>query len=142
MIERATLGVVLAAVLGLASPALAPAYDWPVLPFDHQHPIRGTFDDPRTRTGRVDRDPTNPQRFHDGVDIQVPDGTPVYAIESGEVTPSSRPPGRRRPVSSSGTGTSSPLSRTGSSSAVASSSGTSAVAQDTSTCPSGDSGTG
>jgi len=86
MIERATLGVVLGAVLGLASPALAPAYDWPVLPFDHQHPIRGTFDDPRTRTGRVDRDPTNPQRFHDGVDIQVPDGTPVYAIESGEVT--------------------------------------------------------
>jgi hypothetical protein len=55
------------------------------MPFDHQHPIRGTFDDPRTRTGRVDRDPTNPQRFHDGVDIQVPDGTPVYAIESGEV---------------------------------------------------------
>jgi hypothetical protein len=85
MFERAALGVVLGAVLALAAPGPARAYGWPVRPFDHQHPIRGTFDDPRTRTGRVDRDPTNPQSFHDGVDIQVPDGTPVYAIESGEV---------------------------------------------------------
>jgi hypothetical protein len=66
-------------------PSIAPAYDWPVAPFDRQHAIRGTFDDPRTRTGRVDRDPTNQQSFHDGVDIQVPDGTPVYAITAGEV---------------------------------------------------------
>lgn len=63
---------------------MAGAYDWPVLPFDRQHPIRGNFDDPRTRTGRVDRDPTNAQSFHDGIDIQVPDGTPVYAIAAGE----------------------------------------------------------
>ena len=71
-------------VVGLPIPGFASAYDWPVLPFDRQHPIRGTFDDPRTRTGRVDRDPTNPQRFHGGVDIQVPDGTPVYSIDAGE----------------------------------------------------------
>jgi hypothetical protein len=82
--ERLALGVVLSAVLGLACPGLGRAYGWPVQPFDRQHPIRGTFDDPRTRTGRVDRDPTNPQFFHDGVDIQVRDGTPVYAIEAGE----------------------------------------------------------
>jgi len=77
--------VVVGVLLALVLPAAGLAYDWPVLPFDHQHPIRGTFDDPRTRTGRVDLDPTNPQRFHDGVDIQVPDGTPVYAIDPGEV---------------------------------------------------------
>lgn len=71
------------ATFACAGPARA--YDWPVKPFDRQHPIRGTFDDPRTRTGLVDRDPTNPQSFHDGVDIQVPDGTPVYAIEAGRV---------------------------------------------------------
>jgi hypothetical protein len=75
----------LGVVLALVFPHAGHAYDWPVHPFDHQHPIRGTFDDPRTRTGRVDQDPTNPQKFHDGVDIQVPDGTPVYAIEPGEV---------------------------------------------------------
>lgn len=75
----------LATFLTLAFPHAGSAYDWPVQPFDHQHPVRGTFDDPRTRTGRVDLDPTNPQRFHDGVDIQVPDGTPVYAIEPGQV---------------------------------------------------------
>jgi hypothetical protein len=74
-----------AILVALAFPHAGVAYDWPVQPFDHQHPIRGTFDDPRTRTGRVDLDPTNPQRFHDGVDIQVPDGTPVYAIEAGQV---------------------------------------------------------
>jgi hypothetical protein len=82
--DQVALGVVLGAVLVLAFPGVGRAYEWPVQPFDQQHPIRGTFDDPRTRTGRVDRDPTNPQRFHDGVDIQVPDGTPVYAIEAGE----------------------------------------------------------
>jgi peptidase M23-like protein len=74
-----------ALLLALAFPHAGSGYDWPVQPFDHQHPVRGTFDDPRTRTGRVDLDPTNPQRFHDGVDIQVPDGTPVYAIEPGQV---------------------------------------------------------
>ena len=74
----------LAGLVSLAVPRFAQAYDWPVLPFDRQHAIRGNFDDPRTRTGRVDRDPTNSQSFHDGVDIQVPDGTAVYAIQSGE----------------------------------------------------------
>ena len=74
----------LAGLVSLAAPGIARAYDWPVVPFDRQHRIRGNFDDPRTRTGRVDRDPTNSQSFHDGVDIQVPDGTPVYSIAAGE----------------------------------------------------------
>ena len=74
----------LAGLVGLAVPGFARGYEWPVVPFNRQHPIRGTFGDPRTRTGRVDRDPTNSQLFHNGVDIQVPDGTPVYAIEAGE----------------------------------------------------------
>jgi murein DD-endopeptidase MepM/ murein hydrolase activator NlpD len=85
MVQQVAPGVLVALLASLAFPAFAPAYDWPVAPFDRQHPIRGTFDDPRTRTGRVDHDPTNPMSFHDGVDIQVPDGTPVYAIEGGEV---------------------------------------------------------
>jgi hypothetical protein len=80
------LTVIAGVLLALVFPRVSLAYDWPVQPFDHQHPIRGTFDDPRTRTGRVDRDPTNPQNFHDGVDIQVPDGTPVYAIQPGQVS--------------------------------------------------------
>ncbi|HXE94135.1 MAG TPA: M23 family metallopeptidase [Gaiellaceae bacterium] len=74
----------LAGLVSLAAPGITRAYDWPVVPFDRQHRIRGNFDDPRTRTGRVDRDPTNSQSFHDGVDIQVPDGTPVYSIAAGE----------------------------------------------------------
>lgn len=86
MKPASALVVVAGVLLALVFPRVGLAYDWPVQPFDRQHPIRGTFDDPRTRTGRVDRDPTNPQKFHDGVDIQVPDGTPVYAIEPGEVS--------------------------------------------------------
>lgn len=67
------------------------AYHWPVKPFDRQHPIRGTFGDPRTLatdqpfgvTG-----PSDPGRysFHAGVDIVAAPGTPVYPVVSGRVT--------------------------------------------------------
>jgi hypothetical protein len=45
-----------------------------VKPFDRQHVVRGAFDDPRFGL-----------YFHFGVDISVPDGTKVYAVESGTV---------------------------------------------------------
>jgi hypothetical protein len=59
-----------------------------VKPFDRPHPIRGSFGDPRTS---FDSDPTQRGLFtshgtfalHFGVDIAVPDGTPVYPVRSG-----------------------------------------------------------
>jgi hypothetical protein len=54
-------------------------YGWPVRPFDVQHPIRGSFGDPRigmTPNGRR-------HSFHFGVDVSAPNGTPVYATMDG-----------------------------------------------------------
>lgn len=68
------LAVVTAGVVALSAPALARAYSWPVKPFHEQHVVRGAFDDPRFGL-----------YFHFGVDISVPDGTKVYAVESGTV---------------------------------------------------------
>jgi hypothetical protein len=64
---------------------------WPVSPLDQQHPIRGSFLDPR------------PGGYHIGVDINVRDDQPeagaplerthrVYAVESGSVSFSARTP--------------------------------------------------
>jgi Peptidase family M23 len=53
-------------------------YDWPIKPFDRQHPIRGFFNDPRIGDH-------GGQAFHFGVDIAAPDGTAVYAVEAGTV---------------------------------------------------------
>lgn len=68
---------------------------WPVLPLHRQHPIRGSFLDPRAhdRLGAV---------YHNGVDIAVRDDIPgrgappgrthrVYAIEGGQVTGATAP---------------------------------------------------
>ncbi len=54
------------------------SYTWPVKPFDRQHPVRAFLDDPRIgdRGGKA---------FHFGIDVAVPDGTPVYAVEGGTV---------------------------------------------------------
>jgi hypothetical protein len=63
---------------------------WPVLPLHRQHPIRGSFLDPRP-------DPRRGAIYHDGIDIGVRDDIPgrgappglthrVHAIESGRVT--------------------------------------------------------
>jgi hypothetical protein len=72
-------------LLALAAPSAALAYQWPLRPFDRQHAIRGNFDDPRLLRGYIDVKVDNPSSFHSGVDIQAPDGSPVYAIESGVV---------------------------------------------------------
>jgi hypothetical protein len=66
------------------------SYGWPVKPFDKPHPIRGSFGDPRTLfagppTERTLLEGAGSFQFHDGVDISAPDGTAVYAVESGSV---------------------------------------------------------
>lgn len=66
-------------------PSYASAYDWPVKPFHRQHAIRGTFDDPRISTRNIYTPGSGTMSFHFGVDIAVPDGTPVYAVKGGRV---------------------------------------------------------
>jgi Peptidase family M23 len=63
-----------AGVAALSAPVVAHAYGWPVKPFDHQHAVRGAFDDPRMGG-----------TFHFGVDISARDGTSVYAVAPGTV---------------------------------------------------------
>ena len=46
---------------------------WPVWPDSSYHPILGTY-------GMIQLDD-----LHTGIDIAVPEGTPVYAVESGYV---------------------------------------------------------
>jgi murein DD-endopeptidase MepM/ murein hydrolase activator NlpD len=53
-------------------------YDWPLKPFDRQHPVRGFLDDPRIGDH-------GSEAFHFGIDIAAPDGTAVYAVEAGTV---------------------------------------------------------
>lgn len=54
------------------------SYNWPLKPFDRQHPIRAYFNDPREGGG-------GSHAFHFGIDIAAPDGTAVYAVEAGTV---------------------------------------------------------
>jgi len=74
---------------------------WPVTPRNRQHPIRGSFLDPRP-------DPERGAIYHDGVDVAVRDDRPepgapagrthrVYAIEGGPVF-FATPPGVRGSV--------------------------------------------
>src|SRR5690349_19886335 len=92
-IRRAALVAALFAAGSLAGAVLPPAahaYQWPVKPFHVQHPIRGSFGDPRTVfAGPPSADGLRGPcvcSFHEGVDISAPDGTPVYPVESGTVT--------------------------------------------------------
>jgi len=67
------------------------SYNWPVKPFEKQHPVRGSFGDPRTIFNAA---PTldgvllggGRFEFHKGVDISAPNGSAVYPVVSGVVT--------------------------------------------------------
>jgi hypothetical protein len=52
-------------------------YDWPVKPFDRQHPVRAYFNDPRIQDAS--------HAFHFGIDVSAPDGTAVYSVAAGTV---------------------------------------------------------
>ena len=57
------------------------SYEWPVRPFNRQHPVRGYFGDPR-----IGMTPRGMQSsFHFGIDISAADGTAVYASLTGTV---------------------------------------------------------
>ena len=66
-------------------------YQWPVKPFDRQHPVRGNFGDPRTLfsappTVRGVLSGRGSFSLHRGIDISAPNGAPVYPVKSGVVT--------------------------------------------------------
>lgn len=58
--------------------ATSPRYGWPVKPFFRQHPVRGAFGDPRILGAS--------HSFHFGVDVSCPNGTPVYATQTGRAS--------------------------------------------------------
>lgn len=73
------------------APETVSAYGWPVKPFNQAHPVRANFGDPRTTFhGPPTQAGVLTSRgsfsFHFGVDIAVPDGTPVYPVRSGNAS--------------------------------------------------------
>ena len=61
-------------------------YGWPVAPFDQAHPVRAAVGDPRTIfRGSDPLSAPGTFSFHDGVDIDARNGTPVYPVMSGFV---------------------------------------------------------
>jgi hypothetical protein len=67
------------------------SYGWPVKPFDKQHPVRGSFGDPRSifhgpPTVRGLMTSSCACSYHQGIDISAADGTAVYPVRSGVVT--------------------------------------------------------
>src|SRR2546423_77737 len=67
------------------------SYGWPVKPFDHQHPVRGAFGDPRTvfvapPTADGLLHGAGQFSFHEGIDISAANGTAVYPVRDGRLT--------------------------------------------------------
>jgi hypothetical protein len=58
--------------------AVRPSYGWPLKPFNRQHPVRAYLNDPRNGHGDA-------KSFHFGIDVSGANGTPVYAVEAGQV---------------------------------------------------------
>jgi murein DD-endopeptidase MepM/ murein hydrolase activator NlpD len=66
------------------------SYGWPLKPFDRQHPVRGSFGDPRSifRGAPTVRGLMTSRcacSYHQGIDISGADGTAVYPVRSGVV---------------------------------------------------------
>jgi hypothetical protein len=53
-------------------------YPWPVTPFFNSHEITGSFCEYRSTT--------IPGHFHNGTDVPMPDGSPVYPVKDGIVS--------------------------------------------------------
>lgn len=78
------------AASGQVSQGRSFSYGWPVRPFDRQHPVRGSFGDPRTvfrgtPTARGLLTSAGAFSYHQGIDVCAPDGTAVYPVRSGVV---------------------------------------------------------
>ena len=74
-----------------ARAATSGGFGYPVKPFDREHPIRGSFGDPRTQffgppTLATVLHGGGGFSFHQGVDISAPNGTAVYPVVDGTVT--------------------------------------------------------
>jgi murein DD-endopeptidase MepM/ murein hydrolase activator NlpD len=74
----------------IESAAQASSYGWPVKPFDRQHPVRGSFGDPRSvfhghPTPRGLMTSRCACSYHPGIDISAADGSAVYPVRSGVV---------------------------------------------------------
>jgi len=68
----------------------AGTYGWPVKPFNHPHPVRANFGDPRTvfhgpPTANTLYHGAGSYTFHRGADIAAPVGTKVYPVRDGTV---------------------------------------------------------
>jgi hypothetical protein len=89
LVAPGTIGAA-AASSSCSRPSPGYAYHWPIKPFEHQHPVRGVFGDPRIVSldlpfGWTGPRQTNAYSFHNGVDIGAEPGTPVYPVVSGRV---------------------------------------------------------